>query len=611
MAFLYFDTEYRNNQKAGEILLLSYMASTEKITKCIDLRDQRASQVVNEFVNKHRDHVWVAFNAQADLTALQTLGVDISSLTIVDVLIEANMVSLTHSDYFCHKHDLITVCRTFGIEPPCARHFKDEMRRLILENEVYHAKQWSRIRVYGAMDIEPLPKLLSRVWDIHEARNTQVALSEMVQRGEYIKAVTLLANASRGFEVDRELLYGIFANKVGFIRHLQANVNKEYGPLYVDHKPDEEMVWNHKAFTRFVQRAGYEWHTTVTNGQMVTSAEYFKEKSRQYPELLTLYHTRKSIDAMRSKDLRTLEENGYIKPVSVPFSQKTGRNSPKPSLGFLLNLPPWMRSLIKPSEGNVLIGVDWEQQEVAIAAVLSGDAKYMQAYNADDGDVYLKLAKMAGAVPTDATKTSHPIERQTFKAVQLGLGYGKGLRSLATDVRAANRSHDGRYLLTRTEALDKADAILTWHKRTFFEYWDWVSDNVTRARIDGYLKSLDGWVYFVDDKVRDTQLLNFPMQANGAAMMRYAVRNAAELRTFDLVCTLHDALYANSSQEDKDAVISEIVKCMDDACEQLLGDTLRIRTDISVYDSRTGYKDPRGEDMLKQVTAFIKKNPHL
>lgn len=603
--FIYFDFEYRNNRKTEDIILLSYMTSSTKVVKKIDLRASDAQLHIHKLVSKFQDYIWVAYNAQADLTCLETFEVDISALRVIDPMVEAKMILLTHSNYFGLRYDLLSVCRVFNIPVGCSRDFKSEVREIILNQRQYDYRQWAKIRLYGSLDVEPLPKLLDKLWQVHTEKNTQVSLEDMIRRGEYIKATTLFFNASRGFDVDVCLLEGIFQNKTEFIRTLQTNINQRYGPLYLDRDSKSPMSWSHSAFEQFVAENDYHWRRTESGKQLCTTKRYFKEKSRQYAELMPLYQTRKTIDALKATDLRKFEANGAIKPVSIPFNQKTGRNSPKPSKGFLLNQPPWMRSIIKPSPDNVLISVDWEQQEVAIAADLSGDERYQQAYNSDEGDIYLALGKMSGAIPTEATKESHPIERQTFKAVQLGLGYGKGLSSLSLDVYAANRDNDGRYLLTMSQAREKAEAILTWHKQTFCDYWDWVKDNVTRARVDGFLRSLDGWIYFVDSSVKDTQILNFPMQSNGAAMMRRAVILAYERKSFDLVCTLHDALYANSSVDKQDFVISEIKQCMNQACEEILSGSVTIRTDVSIYDSKLGYRDPRGEAMLEQVKAFL------
>ena len=66
---------------------------------------------------------------------------------------------------------------------------------------------------------------------------------------------------------------------------------------------------------------------------------------------------------------------------------------------------------------------------MGITAALSGDAAMMQAYRS--GDPYLAFAKQAGAVPSDATKDSHPIERNRFKVCALAVQYGMQEHGLA------------------------------------------------------------------------------------------------------------------------------------------------------------------------------------
>jgi hypothetical protein len=126
-----------------------------------------------------------------------------------------------------------------------------------------------------------------------------------------------------------------------------------------------------------------------------------------------------------------------------------------------------------------------------------------------------------------------------------------------------------------------------------------------RCGIDGYVRALDGWTYFVDDSVRSMQLLNFPMQANGAAMMRRATIRCWEAGTLDLVCTHHDALYLNCREEERDQAIETLVRCMDHACHDILGDRVRIPVDINIYDANTGYSDGRGAETLKAIRDLL------
>ena len=84
---------------------------------------------------------------------------------------------------------------------------------------------------------------------------------------------------------------------------------------------------------------------------------------------------------------------------------------------------------MQPEPGRAVAYVDWSQQEFGIAAALSGDTAMMEAYTS--GDPYLTFAKQARAVPADATKKSHPREREQFKVCALAVQYGMGPQSLA------------------------------------------------------------------------------------------------------------------------------------------------------------------------------------
>jgi DNA polymerase I len=77
----------------------------------------------------------------------------------------------------------------------------------------------------------------------------------------------------------------------------------------------------------------------------------------------------------------------------------------------------------------VLIHRDYCQQEVQIAAVLSGDDELLNACLS--GDVYLGIAKLLGLAPAEATPQTHGAVRAMFKTVVLGILYGLSARALA------------------------------------------------------------------------------------------------------------------------------------------------------------------------------------
>jgi len=328
---------------------------------------------------------------------------------------------------------------------------------------------------------------------------------------------------------------------------------------------------------------------------------YLKQLANQYPTLRFFYDALTTINSIQSTNLLNLEVDEFIKPSLHLMTQKTGRNSPKPSEGYLLNASHWIRNLIKPKPNQCIIALDWCQQEIGIAAALSNDKKLIDIYNAPDRDVYLALAKMAGFAPKSATKKTHPEIRQLFKTMQIGLGYGKAVWSLTKDIKQLSNS------ITLSDAYNKAQQIHNWHKTTFTGYWQWTENTINQARLSGFIQSMDGWTYFVTDAVRDTQLLNFPMQANGAALMRLAIVNLAQYEDIDLICTQHDAIYINTKNCDKGRIIKQVQQSMDKACIDLFNDKITLRTELTIYDEFTGFNQNKTTTSFELIINQLKE----
>lgn len=452
---------------------------------------------------------------------------------------------------------------------------------------------------------------LKVILSLHNARCTGLKLEEMILRAEFIKSSVLLEKKSNGFPVDCQFIDALSKHKIEFVRHLQNEVNNRYGQVYVDTDGiGQPMTLDYEKFAEYIRDRGYEWDRTEINGLFQLDQTYLKSKANIHSDLRLFYQTHKTVKACQFGALSELVENGYIKPQFELFNQKTGRTSPLPSRGFILNLPAWVRSSIKPKEGNVLIGMDWSQQEIAIAAALSNDSNYINLYNNKEGDVYLALAKMAKSAPESATKSSHSEIRQVFKAIQLGIGYGKGLKSLANDIYNVSRDSEGKPVMSKEQALSYSEEILNWHKSTFSDYWYWLAESANQARKYGYMKSLDGWIYLVPESVKPTQLMNFPMQANGAAILRRAIIRARFKPRLDVICTLHDAIYINARECEAELAITDLRECMDLACDDILRGKIKIRTEVSVYNSKDGYTCEKGFEILEMFKTFMKSKIH-
>jgi DNA polymerase I-like protein with 3'-5' exonuclease and polymerase domains len=244
--------------------------------------------------------------------------------------------------------------------------------------------------------------------------------------------------------------------------------------------------------------------------------------------------------------------------------------------------------LIRPAPGKSLAYIDWEQQEFGIAAALSGDRNMQTAYSS--GDPYLTFAKQAGAVPVTATKTSHQRDRERFKICALAVQYGMAEKSLATAI--------GRPEVVARE-------LLQLHRQTYPAFWKWSQAAVDHAMLHGSIQTAFGWRLHVGRDSNPRSLANFPMQANGAEMLRLACCLATE-RGIDVCGPVHDAILVEADAADIHGIVHATQDAMREASSIVL-DGFALRTDAKVVADGERYVDPRGQVMWERVSGILKE----
>lgn len=310
----------------------------------------------------------------------------------------------------------------------------------------------------------------------------------------------------------------------------------------------------------------------------------FRQMARAHPAIAPLRETRHALSKMRLQDL-AVGPDGRNRCMLSTFRARTGRNQPS-NTKFLFGPAVWLRGLIKPPPGRAIAYIDWSQQEFGIAAALSGDVAMRAAY--ESGDPYLKFAEQAGAVPKGATKASHGAVREQFKACVLATQYGMGERSLAERIG---------------QSVAQARELLWLHRKTYRTFWRWSDAVVDYAMLNSRLHTVFGWTIRLDSNANPRALRNFPMQANGAEMLRLACCLATERGT--KVCApVHDAVLVEDDIADIDSKVAETQRDMSDASALVL-DGFRLRSDASVIKYPDRYMDPRGQQMWDTVWDLI------
>ena len=77
----------------------------------------------------------------------------------------------------------------------------------------------------------------------------------------------------------------------------------------------------------------------------------------------------------------------------------------------------------------------------------------------------------------------------------------------------------------------RARELLRLHRETYRVFWRWSDAAVDHAMLTGGLHTVFGWRVRVPSVSNERSLRNFPMQANGAEMLRLACCLATERGT--------------------------------------------------------------------------------
>jgi hypothetical protein len=344
------------------------------------------------------------------------------------------------------------------------------------------------------------------------------------------------------------------------------------------------MRFSSERWADYLIRKGIPWPRLPT-GELALDDDTFREMARAYPaEVAPIRELRHTLSQLRLQDL-SVGADGRNRYMLSAFRAKTGRNQPSNSKA-IFGPSAWIRSLIQPSEGRAVVYCDWSAQELAIAAALSGDRVMQDAYRS--GDPYLFLARKAGAVPETATKKTHPNEREQFKVVSLGVLYGLSAEGLAR--RLGVPPCRGRELLQM-------------HQETFRRFWAWSEQVEMEGILTGRLQTVFGWAVHVGTDANPRSLRNFPMQGNGAEMMRLACCLATE-RGITICAPVHDALLVEADIDEIDAVVTRTQEAMREASIIVL-DGFEIRVDAKIVCHPDRYLDERGRAMWETVNRLL------
>jgi DNA polymerase-1 len=515
--------------------------------------------------------LFVAYFASAEISCFLALGWELPE-RILDLFTEFR--AETNGTTLLSGRSLLGALAQYGLDTISASE-KSEMRDLIMGGGPWIAEQKAAILDYCETDVRALQRLLPEM--VGTITISSKRLGWALLRGRYMAAVARME--CYGVPIDMQQFQALRDNWDLLPGPLILAVDRKFGVF-------EGQTFRTDLFEAYLAKNHISW-PRLESGKLALNDGVFRQQVKAHPELAPLRELRHALSELRLNKL-AVGSDGRNRTLLSPFRSKTGRNQPSNSK-FIFGPSVWLRGLIKPVDGRAIAYLDWKSQEIAIAAALSGDDAMWVAYAT--GDPYLAFAIQAGLAPSDAKKSTHKAIRDRCKAIVLGVQYGMAAESMA--LNAGIHVVDARELLLK-------------HKNTYWRFWKWAEQNVNAALMGGTLYTRFGWPIRLGfgAEANSRSLLNWPMQAGGAEMMRLACCEATEAGL--IVCApIHDALLLEAPAEEIDVQIHRLSKIMQHASELVLGEGRICGVDVNkvIYPDR--YSDERGGVMWGRVMDIL------
>jgi DNA polymerase-1 len=492
--------------------------------------------------------LFVAYYASAEMTTFDVLNWPRPE-RILDLFTEFR--NLTNGLPTAAGNSLIGALIHFGLETMGTEE-KTAMRDFILRGPPWTENGWTAILDYCASDVYALERLLP-------AMLPHIDLPRALLRGRYMGCLVVVEN--NGVPVDVPLLRLVQKHWTDIQDDLIAEIDADYGVF-------DGRTFKEGRFEAFLEHHDIPW-PRLESGRLDlddSKRHVFREMAKIYPIISPLRELRHALSTMRLFSDLTIGEDGRNRAILSAFRSVTGRNQPS-NANFIFGTSTWIRGFIKPSPGHGIAYIDWASQEVCIGAGLSSD-KNMKADTASGRDPYIEFGIRAGLLPPGSTKKGNEDVRDMLKACVLGVQYGMGDKTLAFRI--------GKSTIT-------ARQLIRAHQEQYPYFWKMAEGAVASAMQGQPISTVFGWNYRAGPDVRWRSLMNYPMQANGAEMMRLACSMAIE-SGIEVCAPVHDAFLIRAPLDQLDARVAEMKFIMEEASRIVL-DGFTIKADCPEFDA--------------------------
>lgn len=229
-----------------------------------------------------------------------------------------------------------------------------------------------------------------------------------------------------------------------------------------------------------------------------------------------------------------------------------------------------IRDAFVPEKGNVFVNADYSQFELRLAAVLAGDEKMINDFNAGT-DIHLKTAAEVYKVPLDAVTKE---QRSAAKTVNFGVLYGMSIHGLTAAAK-----------MTFAEA----KAFIDEYNKVRSKLMDYTKSVIKLAHEQGYVETVYGRrrptpdvnsSNFVVRQAAERAAANMPIQGTEADLMKKAMVLIDDKigGLGEQVLQVHDSILIECPKENAE----KIAEILQDTMENIAPD-LGVRLQVDVH----------------------------
>lgn len=580
MKFCYLDFEFNHTEEAKlNLVSLSFLCrenAKDVAHKTIWLyKDPGAQTRAAAYLRKIKEsgYTFVAFAAEAEARSMISLGfsqLEIIQTPFIDLYCEYRCL-LNHNHAYAYGKQLVDgKIRTtkppkskwdspnpnednskpsYSLAAACFKLLKVEVDteektavrdKIISDDGLQVESVKSRVLKYNESDIEYLPRLLNKMWRCFkgEGVSRRSWIKGAYSRGEYSLATALMV--TKGYPVNMVKVRKFMSNLDKILASTQEACNEEGVEAFVWNEKLGRYVGKEKVIRDWLEKQGHPYWRKTDKGKLSLSKDAFNDYYDSTSEgfggaYYRFLKTKQSLNGFspgtsRSKFTDFVGSDSRARPYFGIYGSQSSRSQPA-ATGFLALKAHWMRNFIEAKPGRAICEIDYASQEFLVAALLSQDKNMIEAY--ESGDPYTAFGIQSGLMPKGATKRTHGELRDKLKTLVLGMSYGMSAKRLAHGIGTSE---------------DKAQALIDRFYNVYSDYYYWKEDILDEYRNEGKLRTADHWYMFGDNR-NPKSVLNFPVQAHGAVVMRDAVK-LAHRTNIKVIFTLHDALYIEYPSDD-------------------------------------------------------------